>query len=334
MVISVYEKLQMKRLKEKDIVIESIYINPLRPNGYPYIRTTDGKVLNNIRNFPLKEKRYFHNNEFIYKDDKFDDEILYNIETFEDENEIITCPNCGNEGKVIDLMDGCPYCRSVFNFGISDKIIGKRKIVKGIDLWFYFKLYLLWLPLEFFIMGILCSVFVEEASLVLLLGNIILFLILIIIIRKHKLKEKLKYEYYKGIEWKSSKNERNFYNNLYLELLIDLFETKDLIDFEIVNYEKINFISDNEIIIYCLIRKIFYTDKIIVTNSTYEIKLNYNDRKIDVNDNNYKLVKCLGCGSSIDVSADKCNYCHRINDTNNEWIIESIKKTELKSKNN
>ena len=100
MITSVYEKKKIKRLNEKNLVIETLYYNPNANVEHIYVRTTDGKRNEEIYLRPIKEKRYFLNNECIFVDNNFNKDCLYTIKNYEDENEKISCPNCGNEGKV------------------------------------------------------------------------------------------------------------------------------------------------------------------------------------------------------------------------------------------
>ena len=119
MVISVYEKEKLDRLKDKKIVIETIYYNPNTSSDEVYVRSTDGKMNDTIKYKAIKEKRYFLKDECIFIEKNFDKNTLYNIVNYDNEDEIIECTNCGHSGKKIDLIDGCPYCKTIFNFGAN-----------------------------------------------------------------------------------------------------------------------------------------------------------------------------------------------------------------------
>ena len=106
--------------------------------------------------------------------------------------------------------------------------------------------------------------------------------------------------------------------------MLKLYEKSDLIDFEIVDYLNIEFLSEDELIITCKVKEIYYDSKIHTCENTYKIKVYHNDVNY-IKDNN-KIIKCLTCGASLDITQKKCKYCGRINDINNEWIIELIEK--------
>ena len=113
---SVIEKLHKERLEEKNIVIEDMFSR----HGEILVRSTDGQRNDNVVNCPRIEKRYFHNNEFIYSEKKFDKNATYTF-YFGNDEDPLSCPNCGYKGKVKDFNDGCPFCKTYFkhNYGLG-----------------------------------------------------------------------------------------------------------------------------------------------------------------------------------------------------------------------
>ena len=333
MVISIYEKEKLKRLNEKHIVIETLYYNPNNSKGDIFVRSTDGKMNDTINYKAIKEKKYFLNDECILVEKNFDSNFLYNIENYTDENELISCPNCGNKGKAIELIDGCPYCRTIFNFGMNDINNSKKQLVYKFHLKDNVRIFLgIQIANMLFLSLILCLnkmpiVFALVFSFISsLFFSFILSIIIIIIksVKSQKDNPYYGYEQDKNIIWKISRDEKIFYNNFKAELMIKLYEQKDLIDFEIIDYSNIEFLSEDELIITCKIKEIYYNSKIDIFENTYKIKVYHNDAN---NINEYKeVMKCRGCGASIAITQKKCNYCERINDFNNEWIIESMEK--------
>ena len=266
MLASVYERKKLKRLEEKGIVIETLYYNVNQTKGKIYTRATDGKILDNVTDKAIKEKRYFKNDGCIYREDNFNPRIHYTIKTYQNEDEDIKCPNCGNRGKVKDFIDNCPYCNTNFNFGISDTNGSIRE-------------------------------------------------------KRNKMYKALSKKDQKNF-WKSEKNEKTFYNDLYKEIVSYLYCQKDLIDFDILDYNELEFINETEIGISCNIRKITYQDKIKTEKRNLIIKMKYQDS--NKKDENYKVINCSNCGASIDISKKECIHCGKIININNEWIAEKI----------
>lgn len=329
MVISVYEKEKLDRLKDKKIVIETIYYNPNTSSDEVYVRSTDGKMNDTIKYKAIKEKRYFLKDECIFVEKNFDKNTLYNIVNYDNEDEIIECTNCGHSGKIIDLIDGCPYCKTIFNFGANDinhtkkqfeyqfhskdnRLIMIKTYIFNALISFIFFLIIKMNIIDALMFAIAISFFFSTMP--------ITFMVILNNLKGQNENPNYGYEIYENVMWKSSKNEQIFYNNLKAELMIKLYEQENLIDFEILDYLNIDFISEEEIIITCKVREVYYTSKISSYDNIYKIKLHYNHIK------NKGATNCLGCGKSIDISHKKCDYCKRINDSNNEWIMDNIEK--------
>lgn len=333
MVISIYEKEKIKRLKEKNIVIETIYYNLNNNKNDVFVRSTDGKMNDTINYKAIKEKRFFLNDKCILVEKNFDSKFLYNIENYTDENELISCPNCGNNGKVSELVDGCPYCRTIFNFGMNDTNNSKKQLVYKLDLkndikifYVVFVAHILFFSLIFWHIKVPIVLALAYSFIIALFFSPILSLIITIIrlIKSQKNNPYYGLEHYKNIIWKISRDEKIFYNNFKAELMIKLYEQNDLIDFEIIDYSNIEFLSEDELIITCKVREIYYNSKISISENTYKVKNHHND--INCIKKNDKVIECRGCGASIDITQKKCNYCDRINDFKNEWVIESMEK--------
>ena len=56
----------------------------------------------------------------------------------------------------------------------------------------------------------------------------------------------------------------------------------------------------SELIIICKLKEIYYDSKIHTSVNTYKIKVYYND--VNYIKNNNKIVKCLTCGASLDIT--------------------------------
>lgn len=329
MLISVYEKEKLKRLEEKKLIEETIYYNPNNSSDEVFVRSSDGKMCDEIYRKAIKEKRYFQDDECVFVEKNFDKNILYNIVNYNDENEIIECRNCGNSGAVRDFINGCQYCRTVFNFGINDIYSVKKQFISQIhfkrDIMVYLfitiitYLILLFLPFEsdsFNWWSLIPAAFIISISPSLIIN-------IFISVLKQKNNSDYGLEKYAAVKWKIKKDEKVFYNNFKAELMIKLYEKVDLIDFEIIDYLNVDFLSEDEIIVTCKIRELYYKDKMIVSEEVYKVKMHYNNKACKSNN----VINCLSCGNTIDITQEKCSYCGRINDSKNEWIMDSIEKS-------
>ena len=339
MIISVYEKSKMKRLKEKEIVIEEIYHNTNQRNSPKFVRATDGKMNDNIIDKALYEKRYFYNNECIKVENNFDNLIHYTIKSYNDEQEVITCPNCGNKGKVIELIDGCPYCSTNFNLGISNLNITKKQILSQLFAEDFYKTCRIFL-IPYLIIAAIVSlvsqsliVFVFWLILIMFIApGLILIWLIYLCIKPTQPPKEMSYSNARKEMWKIEKNENTFYNDLYTELMIYFYNDKnnalerDLIDFNIVEYNGITFYGEEKIDVYLTLRKNYFVNKKIKTYDTkYKITMKYNNKDM-INNENYKIIQCKSCCSNIDIMSKECKYCGRISNIKNEWILDSMKK--------
>lgn len=332
MIISVYEKEKIKRLNKNNIVIEEHYYNPNQRNSPIYIRATDGMILDNFFDKALKQKKYFLNGKCIYCLDDFNSNIHYNICHFNDENEIVKCPNCGNNNKAILMLDGCPYCKSFFNFGINNLNSAKRQKVTRILSPLFFVIFFIILFISFLL---ICFSNSESNnilfSLLITLGigfPLFIFMFLCFRIIKVIFRTDHRHDYSvinKNNIWNSTRDEKRFYNDFYRELILYLFSNESVIDFDILEYCKLDFINDDMVTILCVIRTIYFENHIYCKKNKYSFKLKYSDNNVEAV--NYKVINCFGCGASISVSEQCCSYCGKINNYNNNWkLIDVLKK--------
>lgn len=219
------------------------------------------------------------NNECIFVDNNFNKDCLYTIKNYEDENEKISCPNCGNEGKVSEFIDGCPYCKTIFNFGINNTNNSKNRLSYKYNSNGYYKYYLIIYLITTIILAIFFSLFTDSFISALFISSF--FSPIPALIINVKLMEKMgiipivAYDESEDTNWKSTKDKTVFYNNLKAELMIKFYEKEDLVDFEINSYEKLDFLSDEEIKVICKIKETYFKDEIYILENIYEITLHY-----------------------------------------------------------
>lgn len=335
MILSIYEKKKLDRLKEKDIVIEEIYINPNYENK-KFVRASDGKMRDKILDNILSEKRYFYNNEYVTKETEFNKKIRHTIVDYNDKNEIVTCPNCGYKGKVIDLIDGCPYCYTNFNYGINnEKVMKKHKIdkTKISPIFKYVNILILLKAIIKTIVDIIVGNYFTYVPIMLLINLVIIYPIAIILsiiiilihstINMKKIEQKYLQEEQEFL--KINNYENIVSKNLYTELISYLYDTeKDLIDFDILELDYIEKNENLANVIIHLRKTYFISGKIDSKKSFYKITMIKNSKYKNISDKD--VIECSSCGASIDVTMKECEYCNKINNIKNEWILEKIEQ--------
>lgn len=319
MIVSIYDKKKIKRLNEKNLVVETHYGNNL-------VISTDGLRVDNVGNKPIIEKRYFKNNECIYVDKNFNQKILHTVKMYKDENEEIKCPNCGNIDKASNMIDNCPYCGTDFNFGINN-LNSSQKIRQN-------KLINPFMILLGGIFALIISFFMEDVARSLLnkviffiLGciifaplNIILNL-LILAIRKKDVQYSEVLEGSFDKKWLSDYDSYTFYNDLNKDLLVYLYGKNDLVDFDICKIKDINFNND-KIDVVVKVKEVYYNKKIKIKYNSIKLYMQYND--VDVVKDNYKVIKCHNCNSNLSMGDKECSHCGSINIYREKWIASKI----------
>ncbi len=285
--VSVYEDEKNKRLASNNIILETIY-----GNSKGKVRKSDCSVLDNIECKNIYEKKYYMNNKCVHIEKEFPNNIFYNIKRY----------SHGIEDKFIYSLIRVDKSNNIFS-----KIFSKTFFI------------------TFLIFLILTSLISKFFNLSFIFSIIISFIVSFVI-SKNKLESDPNYlfqkNYKKKITWDCSKNEDVFYSNLNTELLIYFLKKDKLIDYDILEISDIKFVSDNEILIDCVIRRVFFDDEIYSNINTFRVKMIYN--KFTISDD-YDF-KCLGCGSSIDFLASICGNCNRINDLTNEWLLVGVER--------
>ena len=218
MIVSVYEKKRLERLNKKQLVIEEIYYNNNNNSNEKYIRATDGKMNDNIIDKSLYEKRYFKNNQCIKVENNFNSLIKYTIQSYNDENEIISCPNCGNKTKTKELINGCQYCGTSLNIGINNKNIMKKQIlsppvVGKMGYLILLIIIIMIIIINFKIMPTKLDAIIMTVSLCVMLP--VPYLIFCVIIKAIISPSHANYNDTRKEIWKIDKNENVFYSNLY-----------------------------------------------------------------------------------------------------------------------
>lgn len=351
MIASVYEKEQLRRLKEKNLVIETFYSRNKddyhREEDGIFVRSSDGLMDEKITNKTIKEKRYFLNNKCIYRETNFNNDIVFNVDNIDIDDDIIICPNCGHQDNIEKFSNGCPYCKANYNIGINrinrtitttDKFANNSIVTDQIIHIFILLFYVIGLPIS--IVGLFYDGTDRIISIIILISGIIYIAYCFKYkkIFKKKIKNKdgtinkvLQEKYdtqlegydFKKLPWLIDRDENEFYNSLSNNINSKLFSiNKDIIDFDLLKFISLDFISEDEVNIKCIIREVYFNNEIKSLYKNYDILMKYNYIN---DDSSYKVIKCSGCGASIDVNNKNCKYCGKEINNNTPWSIVDIK---------
>ena len=244
------------------------------------------------------------------------------------ENKNYKCPNCGMSGKVKDFINGCPYCGTSYNIDYKDKELGNKNTYDSVLKSNTYRI--ITLVIDIIISMILSYLFIKlksrtfngfDISKVIILGvtmTLILYYFFNILdayvvlgpVKKYKKKQNEKQKEF----WNRTKlDKQKFYNNLIFEIDKLYKSNKDIIDYDIIDYDKFNeYVKDNvqyvEITMYTKV--IYYINNKITTKVLDKkfILRNNNKNIIELKDG-INVIKCPNCGANVNVLDHKCNYC-------------------------
>ncbi len=332
----VSDNFHKKKLDKYNINIKTKYIvgnNILE-------RNTNNSVNDDIKNGIRCEKLYYINNELKHTEKEFDSRIEYTFISKDQENKDYTCPNCGMNSKLKNFIDGCPYCKTYYNIEYTDKDLGSkyhydrvlrnntyRIITAIIDL-------IISMVLSYIFIKVTSRTFNNYDVYKVFIYGIILSLILyyffyivdayIVLtpIKKYKDRQNQK----QILFWnKTQINKKVFFNNLNYELRKYYYNQNTIIDYDILDYlEFKEYTKNNKLYVDVLaeVRIVSFennkiTSKIIKENYTME---KHNNGTIEIK-NGTNIIKCPNCGSSVDVTKEKCEYCNTTIKHLHEWIL-------------
>lgn len=329
---NVIEKLHLKRLEDKGIVIEEIFKN-VKENTI-YIRTSDGKECDSFTKCPKIERNYYLNGKLLYRETDFDQHVLYSYNTAKDSVE--KCTECGYEAPSKEFFDGCPYCGSQFNVEYNSTSRHTSGKVKSMFMDKYDRLLILGvtiisLPIMYLMAKseetgvnaatLLNSFFTTFVTLIVAFYPTFYFIKLMLakdfphspiringrLISSMTLLRDLQSELKKYYYYKNPK----YY---------------DLVDYEIIEYTDFNVDQysgiEARIKFYIKVKQYYLVDNQII--SEIDEKELIMKQNILNQEQDKKMNKCPRCGASVDGLRDICDYCHKKITPNKQWILEKI----------
>ena len=340
----VTESFQDNKLKKYGIAIKTKYI----VGNKILERRTDKKDNDDIKEGIICEKEYYLNNVPVHKEKVFDSRIEYTFISNEEENKDKTCPNCGMVGKVIDFIDGCPYCKTNYNLEYTDKDLGSKyhydRVLKS-------NLYRIIVAIIDFIISIILSyffikntsrtfnnidiikIFVYGSILSLILYYFFYLLDAYIIlgpIKNYKDKQNIKQRQF----WeRTGIDKKKFFNNLNYELRQYYYNLDNIVDYDIIDiisykdYRKNNKLYVDIVIDVRLV--LYKNNKIISKNIQQTFTLFKHNQEITGLKSGDNIIKCPNCGANIDVTKSECSYCHSKRNYLQEWMLEKGDKLDV-----
>ena len=328
---------QEERLKKYSINIKTKY----KSNDKILERNTDNSKNDNIINGIRLSKTYYQKGQVLKKENIFDSRILY---TFEFNDEVITCKNCGMQGKTSEFKDGCVYCQTYYNIDYTNKELGSK---------FYYDLiirnrgYIIkTLIIDLLISFIISYLYIVSFSrtfymfdfLKIIAGTFLIGLILFLIfyyldavillprIKKKKERENLKQqEFWKRLE-KLGIEKIKFFNNLNYDLKRLYYSDKYpfVLDYDIIDYNNFEekFLDNKLFVTVNLDIRIvsIYKNKIKskIENKTYLLQKVKIDKEVNGSVNH---IECSNCGASVNILEKKCSYCGSEYNYLQEWYL-------------
>lgn len=337
----VVEEQKEKRLKEYGINIKTKF----KDGSSTLERNTDHSKDDNIKSGIILEKDYYKDGRLLKKENIFDSRILYSYE-FDGEKET-TCKNCGMRGPLREFSTGCPYCHSFFNMEYQKKELGSKHYY---DLTIKSKKYLVVTYIVDFIISFMITLtFILDTSrtfyffdfLKVIMGTLLISLLLFYVfyyldaiiilpfLKKWKMSINEKQEkFWLSMNYKDEEKTR-FFNNTNYSLRQYYYgdREKDVIDFDIIDYEQFEkvIIKDHLYVdVKMDIRIVRYNNGKITSKKESKV---YRFRKVEKKEElqaGMNLVECPGCGSSIRVANEQCEYCGAKINYYQEWYFDTI----------
>lgn len=336
----VIEEAHNKRLKDYELNIKTKYL----VDHSIFERNTDNSKNDNINQGIILEKDYYNGNGVcIKKENVFDSRILYTYQ-FNEKKEI-KCSNCGAISSVDNNDDHCSYCGTSFNIEYNNKELGSKYFYDLVikDKSYIIKTFILDLIVSFIIVGIYIintsRTFYFFDKLKIAIGSLLLCLILFFVFyyvdaiillpglkRKKEAQNQRQMDFWKRLSQKKL-DKVTFMNNLSYELR-ELYygdKYKDIIDFDIIDYEEFEDIEkfgNLYVDVSVDIRIARYDNgKIKSKREVKKYRMRW-ARQNDILSPGVNEIKCHNCNSSIDVREKTCKYCGTRVNYYQQWYLE------------
>lgn len=333
----IVDEFHKKQLDKHKINIKTTYISADKILE----RNTDGKKNDDVKNGIRARKDYYIDGSLVHIETKFDSRITYTYISEDLLNNNFKCVNCGMSSNLNTFIDGCPYCGTNYNLEYTDKDLGSKY---HYDLVLKSNLYrIITYFVDLIISIILSFVYIKttsrtfnsyDISKVFIFGFILSLVlyyafylmdayIILGPIKNYKDRINKEQENF----WTSSNiDKKTFFNNLNYEIRKKYYSNENIIDYDILDYDKFtNYEKNNKIhvkvkvylrVIYLINGKIkskYIKDEFILVRHNEEVE------NISKGTN---MLRCHNCGSTLNVNDKVCSYCGTKIKYYQEWMLE------------
>ncbi len=333
----IVDEAHKKQLNKYKINIETTYIS----ENKLLVRNTNNSKNDDIINGIRIKKDYYLKDKLVHTETKFDSRINYTFISKDLLEKNFKCVNCGMSSDLNTFIDGCPYCGTNYNLEYNQKDLGSKyhydlvlksnlyRIITGIvDL--VISIFLAFLYIKntsrTFNSYDISKVFIYGLILSLILYYVFYLLDAYVVlgpIRRYKEIGNKKQEEF----WNSTKIDKTvFFNNLNYEIKKKYYNTENIIDYDILDYDKFtNYEKDSKlhVKVKVYLRVVYYINgKIKSKYIQDEFTLVRHSEKIEDINPGINMIRCTHCGSTLNVNDDVCAYCGNKIKYYQEWILE------------
>ena len=333
----IVDEVHKKQLNKYKINIETTYIS----ENKLLVRNTNNSKNDDIINGIRIKKDYYLKDKLEHTETKFDSRINYTFISKDLLKKNFKCVNCGMSSDLNTFIDGCPYCGTNYNLEYNQKDLGSKyhydlvlksnlyRIITGIvDLVISILLAFLYIKntSRTFNSYDISKVFIYGLILSLILYYVFYLLDAYVVlgpIRRYKEIGNKKQEEF----WNSTKIDKTvFFNNLNYEIKKKYYNTENIIDYDILDYDKFtNYEKDNKlhVKVKVYLRVVYYINGKIKSKYIQDefTLVRHNEEFENINPGT-NMIRCTHCGSTLNVNDDVCAYCGNKIKYYQEWILE------------
>lgn len=333
----IVDEIHKKQLNKYKINIETTYIS----ENKLLVRNTNNSKNDDIINGIRIKKDYYLKDKLVHTETKFDSRINYTFISKDLLEKNFKCVNCGMSSDLNTFIDGCPYCGTNYNLEYNQKDLGSKyhydlvlksnlyRIITGIvDLVISILLAFLYIKntSRTFNSYDISKVFIYGLILSLILYYVFYLLDAYVVlgpIRRYKEIGNKKQEEF----WNSTKIDKTvFFNNLNYEIKKKYYNTENIIDYDILDYDKFtNYEKDSKlhVKVKVYLRVVYYINgKIKSKYIQDEFTLIRHSEELENINPGTNMIRCNHCGSTLNVNDDVCAYCGNKIKYYQEWILE------------
>lgn len=324
------------KLNEYHINIETKYI----VGNEILVRNSNNSFNQDVVNGIRCVKNYYVDGVLKHIEKEFDSRIEYTFIANDMKDQEFLCFNCGMKSKLEDFVDGCPYCGTSYNMDYHDKEMGNKyhydlvlknplyRVVTGI--------------IDLIVSMIIAYIFIVSTSRTfntydiskIFIYGFLLALVLyyffytidayVILAPVRRYKERVNNEQ-KGFWTRTNVDKKTFFNNLNYEIAKKYYQKMDIIDYDILDYLEFKDTYKDGVLyveVKVDVRTVSFDDgKFISTRSNESFTLKRNDAGTLELKDGVNMIRCHNCGSTIDVTKGKCEYCDSEIKYFQEWIM-------------